>query len=85
MAVFCADFLFFPNNKPPFGGLFNFVEREEFALHKFPDGNFARARPRGVRLSACGLKLTQRCGLKIPTQHQAVGVAPTLHKFKNPA
>nr|DAU38585.1 MAG TPA: hypothetical protein [Caudoviricetes sp.] len=27
-----------------------------------------QARPRGVRLSACGLKLTQLCGLKIPTQ-----------------
>ena len=55
-----------------------------FALHKFPDGNFARARPRGVRLSACGLKLTQRCGLQIPTQHQAVGVAPLSRKPKTP-
>ena len=55
-----------------------------FALHKFPDGNFARARPRGVRLSAYGFKLTQRCGLQIPTQHQAVGVAPLSRKPKTP-
>ena len=57
-------------------GLGRKTEREGFALHKFPDGNFARARPRCVRLSAYGLKLTQCCGLQIPTQHQAVGVAP---------
>ena len=62
---------------PALSGVLDFYgEGGKFALHKFPDGNFARARPRGVRLSACGLKLTQRCGLQIPTQHQAVGVAP---------
>lgn len=27
------------------------TEGEEFSLHKFPDGNFARARPRGFCLS----------------------------------
>ena len=47
-------------------GLGRKTEREGFALHKFPDGNFARARPHCVRLSAYGLKLTPRCGLQIP-------------------
>ena len=73
------------NQKPRLRGVLDFYgEGGKFALHKFPDGNFARARPRGVRLSACGLKLTQRCGLQIPTQHQAVGVAPLSRKPKTP-
>ena len=38
----------------------------------------------GASLSAYGLKLTQRCGLQIPTQHQAVGVAPLSRKSKTP-
>ena len=55
------------NQKPRLRGVLDFYgEGGKFALHKFPDGNFARARPRGVRLSAYGFKLTQRCGLQIP-------------------
>ena len=35
----------------------------------------------GASLSGSALKLTQRCGLQIPTQHQAVGVAPKHSKI----
>ena len=43
-----------------------------FALHKFSDENFARARPRGFCLSRLpvrpALKQKHRCGLQIPAQ-----------------
>ena len=51
---------------PKLAGVLNLYGEGVFALHKFPDGNFARACPHGVRLSAYGLKLTHRCGLQIP-------------------
>ena len=39
-----------------------------FALRKFPDGNFARARPRGFCLSRFALKQKHRSGLQILTR-----------------
>ena len=62
------------------------AEREGFALRNFPDGKFARARPRGARLSPCRLKLAQRSGLRIPTQGQAERLcAPQLALLQIPA
>ena len=66
---------------PPWGEVVKiaiYTEREGFALHKFLDGNFAWARPRGFCLSGFALKQKHRCGLLIPTPRKAVCVVPYL-------
>jgi len=69
------------NKNPPQRVGFQMVDSTGFALHKFPDGNFARARPRGFCLSPCGLKQKHRSGLRtLPRTKQLVRYC----QIKNP-
>ena len=66
--------------KAPKVALFFAMRREGLALHKFPDGNFARARPRGFCLSGADLKQKHCCGFRVPRAHKAVYVLLLINK-----